>query len=90
MAVNTAKIRARERKTGKKAYTGIDNAGNLHYAFDNATLQSIIQKSNVALGNSQSAKAFESSLAQSNLNNAFNAQQAQNQMDFQERHLTSE
>ena len=85
MAVTTAKIRAREKKTGKKAYTGIDNAGNLHYAFDNTTLQSILQKSNVAIGNSQSAKAFENSLAQSNANNAFNAQQVQNQMDFQER-----
>ncbi len=85
MAVTTAKIRAREKATGKKAYTGIDNAGNLHYAFDNPTLQSIIQKANVAFGNSQSAKAFNQSLAQSNANNAFNAQQAQNQMNFQER-----
>lgn len=85
MAVTTAKIRAREKATGKKAYTAIDNAGNLHYAFDNATLQSIVQKANVAFSNSQSAKAYEQSLSQSNANNAFNAQQAQNQMDFQER-----
>lgn len=85
MAVTTAKIRAREKATGKKAYTAIDNAGNLHYAFDNATLQSIVQKANVAFSNSQSAKAYEQSLFQSNANNAFNAQQAQNQMDFQER-----
>lgn len=85
MAVTTAKIRAREKATGKKAYTGIDNAGNLHYAFDNASLQSIIQKANVAFSNSQSAKAFNQSLAQSNANNSFNAQQVQNQMDFQER-----
>lgn len=85
MVVTTAKIRAREKATGKKAYTGIDNAGNLHYAFDNASLQSIIQKANVAFSTSQSAKAFNQSLAQSNANNAFNAQQAQNQMDFQAR-----
>lgn len=85
MSVTTAKIRAREKATGKKAFTGIDNAGNLHYAFDNPTLQSIIQKANVAYSDSQSAKAFEQSLSQSNANNAFNAQQAQNQMDFQER-----
>lgn len=85
MAVTTAKIRAREKETGKKAYTAIDNAGNLHYAFDNATLASIVQKANVAYSNNQSAKAFEQSIAQSDKNNAFNAEMAQKQMDFQER-----
>lgn len=85
MAVTTAKIRAREKETGKKAYTAIDNAGNLHYAFDNATLSSIVQKANVAYNNSQSAKAYEQALAQSDKNNAFNASQVQSQMDFQER-----
>lgn len=85
MAVTTAKIRAREAATGKKAYTGIDSAGNLHYAFDKATLQSIIQKANVAYNDSQSAKALDSSLKMANFNNVFNAAQAQKQMDFQER-----
>lgn len=85
MAVTTAKIRAREAATGKKAYTGIDAAGNLHYAFDNDTLKSIIQKANVAFNDSQSAKALDSSLKMANFNNEFNAAQAQKQMDFQER-----
>lgn len=96
MAVTTAKIRAREKETGKKAYTGIDAQGNLHYAFDNATLQSIIQKANVGYQEQQSAKAYQSSLDLAKYNNewnasqvdkmnAFNADQAQSQMDFQER-----
>ena len=96
MAVTTAKIRAREKETGKKAYTGIDAQGNLHYAFDNATLQSIIQKANVGYQEQQSAKAYQSSLDLAKYNNewnasqvdkmnAFNAEQAQSQMDFQER-----
>lgn len=85
MAVTTAKIRAREKATGKKAFTAIDNAGNLHYAFDNPTLQSIVQKANVAFSNSQSAKSYDQSLFQSNANNAFNSMMAQNQMNFQER-----
>ncbi len=85
MAVTTAKIRAREAETGKKAYTGIDNSGNLHYAFDNATLQSILTKANNQYNDSQSAKALQQSYAMSNFNNQFNAAQAQNQMDFQER-----
>ena len=85
MAVTTAKIRAREKATGKKAYTGIDSAGNLHYAFDNATLSSILQKANNKYNDAQSAKAYEQSVAMSDRNNQFNAQQVQNQMDFQER-----
>lgn len=85
MSVTTAKIRAREAATGKKAYTAIDNAGNLHYAFDNATLQSIVQKANVAFSDQQSAKAYNQALEQSSANNQFNADQAQKQMDFQER-----
>lgn len=48
MAVTTAKIRAREKARGKKAYTGIDSAGNLHYAFDRDTLSSIMTKANNA------------------------------------------
>ncbi len=85
MAVTTAKIRSREKATGKKAFTAIDNAGNLHYAFDKATLGSIITKSNNAFSEKQSAKAYEQALTASNYNNTFNAVQAQKQMDFQER-----
>lgn len=85
MAVTTAKIRAREKATGKKAFTGLDSQGNLHYAFDNATLQSILRKADVKYNESQSAKAYEQSVSMSDRNNAFNAAQAQNQMDFQER-----
>lgn len=85
MAVTTAKIRAREAQTGKKALTGLDNAGNLHYAFDNDTLQSIIAKANVNYSDSQSAKALAYTESQTAANNAFNAEQAQKQMAFQER-----
>lgn len=96
MAVTTAKIRARERETGKKAFTAIDNAGNLHYAFDRATLSSIITKANNAFSDKQSAKAFrlyemqsakayDDAFSVAKYNNQFNAQQVQNQMDFQER-----
>lgn len=85
MAVTTAKIRAREKATGKKAFTAIDNAGNLHYAFDKATLGSIITKANNSYSDMQSAKAYKQSLDIANYNNQFNAQQVQNQMDFQER-----
>lgn len=83
MAVTTAKIRAREKATGKKAFTAIDNAGDLHYAFDRATLSSIITKANNAYADKQSAKAYKQSLDIANYNNQFNAQQVQNQMDFQ-------
>ncbi len=85
MAVTTAKIRAREKATGKKAYTAIDNAGGLHYAFDKATLASILTKANNAYADKQSAKAYNQSLAMADYNNQFNALQVQNQMDFQER-----
>lgn len=85
MAVTTAKIRAREKATGKKAFTGIDSAGNLHYAFDNATLQSIIRKADVGYQEKQSAKAYQQSVDMANYNNQFNSAQVQNQMDFQER-----
>lgn len=85
MAVTTARIRARERETGKKAYTAIDNAGNLHYAFDKATLNSIVTKANVAHQEAQSAKAYNQALKMAGYNNRFNADQVQNQMDFQER-----
>ncbi len=96
MAVTTAKIRAREKATGKKAYTAIDKAGNLHYAFDKATLGSILTKANNAYAAKQSAKAyayserqsvsaFNQAVSMANNNNQFNAAQAQTQMDFQER-----
>lgn len=85
MAVTTAKIRAREAETGKKAYTAVDSAGNLHYAFDNATLQSIITKANNKISESSSAKSYETAEKYANYNNSFNAAQAQQQMDFQER-----
>ena len=94
MAVTTAKIRAREKERGKKAYTAIDNAGNLHYAFDKATLGSIITKANNAYNEKQSAKAFrlydvqssrayDQAVSMANFNNQFNAEQVQKQMDFQ-------
>ena len=85
MAVTTAKIRAREKETGKKAYTAIDNAGNLHYAFDRATLNSIVTKANVAYQDKQSAKSYNQALAAADYNNQFNASQVAQQMDFQER-----
>lgn len=95
MAVTTAKIRAREKETGKKAYTAVDLAGGLHYAFDKPTLDSIIQKANVDFQEKQSAKAYDQVLAQAQYNNEwnanqisqmnqFNADQAQKQMNFQE------
>lgn len=94
MAVTTAKIRAREKERGKKAYTALDSAGNLHYAFDKTTLNSIIAKANNKIYEKQSAKTlaannaahqeaiFSAETSAAN-NNAFNAQQAQKQMDFQ-------
>ncbi len=85
MAVTTAKIRAREKARGKKAFTAIDNAGDLHYAFDKATLASIITKANNVYSDKQSAKAYKQSLDIADYNNQFNATQVQNQMDFQER-----
>lgn len=85
MSVTSAKIRAREKERGKKAYTGVDYAGNLHYAFDRDTLSSIMTKANNKYNSAQSAKAFEQSVAMSDRNNEFNAAQAQKQMDFQER-----
>ncbi len=85
MSVTTAKIRAREAQRGKKAFTGIDNAGELHYAFDNATLQSIITKANNDFADSQSAKAYQAVVDQSSANNQFNADQVAKQMAFQER-----
>ncbi len=85
MAVTTARIRAREQETGKKAYTAIDNAGNLHYAFDRTTLASILTKANNAYADAQSAKAYKQAVSMADYNNQFNAQQVQNQMDFQER-----
>nr|CAI9750831.1 hypothetical protein DUIYXGZE_DUIYXGZE_CDS_0002 [Microvirus sp.] len=84
MAVTTAKIRAREKEKGKKAFTAVDNAGNLHYAFDKTTLSSILTKANNAYNASQSAKAFSQSKSLSDANNAFAADQVQKQMDFQE------
>lgn len=84
MAVTTAKIRAREKETGKKAYTAVDNAGNLHYAFDTPTLQSILTKANNQIAAASSAKSHQQVVDLTNSNNAFNATQAQNQMKFQE------
>lgn len=85
MAVTTAKIRAREKETGKKAYTAIDNAGNLHYAFDNATLTSIVTKANNDYAEQQSAKAVQQAYDMAAYNNSFNASQVDKQMAFQER-----
>lgn len=85
MSVTTAKIRARKKQTGKKAFTAIDNSGNLHYAFDRSTLSSILTKANNAYSDSQSAKAYQQAVSSASYNNAFNAEQAQKQMDFQER-----
>lgn len=89
MPVTTAQIRAREAQRGKKAFTGIDNAGNLHYAFDNATLQSILTKANNDFSDAQSAKAYDAVVQQTAANNQFNVEQASNQMAFQERMSSS-
>lgn len=85
MAVTSAKIRAREKETGKKALTAIDNAGNMHYAFDQLTLDSIMQKANNKYAEAQSAKAIEYANQQTAINNQFNLDSVQKQMDFQER-----
>lgn len=74
MAVTTAKIRAREKETGKKAFTAVDNAGNLHYAFDQATLNSIMTKANNAFAIENEDRI-----------NKWNADQSAQQMAFQER-----
>lgn len=83
--VTTAKIRAREKETGKKALTGIDAQGNMHYAFDQLSLDSIIQKSNAKYYQGQDAKSYQEALDNVNYNNAFNQAQANQQMAFQER-----
>ena len=74
MSVTTAKIRAREKETGKKAFTAVDNAGNLHYAFDQATLNSIMTKANNAFAIENEDRI-----------NKWNADQSAKQMAFQER-----
>jgi hypothetical protein len=85
MAVTTAKIRAREKARGKKAFTAVDSAGNLHYAFDQPTLSSILTKANNNISSAASAKAYQQDIARSDYNNAFNSAQVKQQMDFQER-----
>lgn len=42
MAVTKARVKQREKETGKKAYTAYDSAGGLHYAFSKSALNSII------------------------------------------------
>ncbi len=84
MAVTTAKIRAREKARGKKAFTAVDSAGNLHYAFDQPTLSSILTKANNNISSAASAKAYQQDIARSDYNNAFNSAQVKQQMDFQE------
>lgn len=42
MAVTKARIKQREKQTGKKAYTAYDSAGGLHYAFSKSALNSIL------------------------------------------------
>lgn len=83
MSVTTAKIRAREAQRGKKAFTAIDNAGELHYAFDMATLDSIITKANNDFADAQSAKSYDAVRQQTAANNQFNVDQAAKQMAFQ-------
>lgn len=85
MAVTTAKIRAREKARGKKAFTAVDSAGNLHYAFDQPTLSSILTKANNNISSAASAKAYQQDIARSDYNNAFNSAQVKQQMDFQDR-----
>lgn len=84
MAVTTAKIRAREKERGKNAFTGLDFAGNLHYAFDKNTLDSILTKANNKYNDSQSAKAYEQSIGMTNFNNQFNQASVDKQMSFQQ------
>lgn len=94
MAVTTAKIRAREKETGKTAKIGMDSAGNLHYAFDTPTLDSILAKANAQIDSVTSARAkkdaqdladHNNQLSQLNQESAnrFNAQQAQLNREFQ-------
>lgn len=82
MAVTTAKIRARERETGKTAYTGIDSGGNLHYAFDKDTLNSLIAKANVALDAQASAKSMKAAKEMAAYNNQLAQQNTQSSYDF--------
>lgn len=82
--VSAKTIRLREKATGKKAFTGIDYSGNMHYAFDQNTLSSILTKANNSYNDKQSARAFKQSQAQANYNNKFNAQQVLQQQQFQE------
>lgn len=76
MAVTTALIREKEKKRGQKAHTGLDNAGGMHYAFDQLTLDSIIAKANAQIAEKQSAKAYNQAIEQRNYNNEWNAAQA--------------
>ncbi|UPW41939.1 DNA pilot protein [Dipodfec virus RodF1_63] len=83
--VSTAKIKRREKETGKKAYTAVDYAGNLHYAFDQDTLNSIVAKANNEWQDRNTAREWQYANDRADKNNAWSAQQAQNQMDFEER-----
>jgi hypothetical protein len=83
--VTTATVRAREKATGKKAYTAVDYAGNLHYAFDQDTLNSIVAKANNNWQDQQTAKEWQYANDRADKNNAWSAQQAANQMAFEER-----
>lgn len=83
--LTTKYIRQREKKTGKKAYTAVDYAGNLHYAFDQETLNSIVAKANNNWQDQQTAKEWNIANDRADKNNAWSAQQAANQMAFEER-----
>lgn len=84
-AIDTKYVRDMEKYTGKKAYTAVDYAGNLHYAFDQTTLNSIVAKANNNWQDQVTAKEWKYANDRADANNAWSAQQAQKQMDFEER-----
>lgn len=83
--VTTSKIRSKEEQRGKKAYTAVDYAGNLHYAFDQDTLNSIVAKANNNWQDQNTAREWQYANDRADKNNAWSAQQAANQMAFEER-----
>ncbi len=83
--VTTKKIRGKEEQRGKKAYTAVDYAGNLHYAFDQETLNSIVAKANNDWQDKNTAREWNYANERADKNNAWSAQQAANQMAFEER-----
>ncbi len=74
-----------EKKKGKKAYTAIGYDGNLYYSFDRRALDVIIARANNNWQDKQTAKEWSIANDRADKNNAWSAQQAANQMAFEER-----